>query len=201
MANLQFFKSHQLWKLHRKIAPIIFIPLFLTAFTGIAYRLGRSWMGLSEEKADILLIIHQGEFLGEPLVPIYVLSVGLGLIAMLVTGLTMVRLTQKKRKNPAKDSPLNARKVHQILAPILLLPLFLSASTGILSAIGTNWLGVSDESAEFLLTIHQGAYFGSVGKPIYVALIGVGLIAMIVTGINMTGIFRKKRAKVSSEKS
>lgn len=98
MANLQFFKSHQLWKLHRKIAPIIFIPLFLTAFTGIAYRLGRSWMGLSEEKADILLIIHQGEFLGEPLVPIYVLSVGLGLIAMLVTGLTMVRLTQKNVK-------------------------------------------------------------------------------------------------------
>ncbi|SKB11834.1 PepSY-associated TM helix [Planktothrix sp. PCC 11201] len=199
MANLQFFKSHQLWKLHRKIAPIIFIPLFLTAFTGMAYRLGRSWMRLSEEKADILLMIHQGEFLGEPLVPIYVLLVGLGLIAMLVTGLTMVRLTQKKRKNPTKDSPLNAKKVHQILAPILFLPLFLSASTGILYAIGTNWLGVSDESAEFLLTIHQGSYFGSVGKTIYVALIGLGLIAMLITGINMTGIFRKKRAKVSEE--
>lgn len=199
MTNLQFFKSHQLWKFHRKIAPIVFIPLLLTAFTGMAYRLGRNWLGMPKDKAKILLMIHQGEFLGEPLVPIYVLLVGLGLIAMIFTGLTMVRLTQKKRKNTATNFSLNARKVHQILAPILFLPLFLSASTGVLYAIGTNWLGVSDESAEFLLTIHQGSYLGAVGKPIYVAFLGLGLIALLITGINMTGIFRKKRAKTSEE--
>ncbi|VXD19552.1 PepSY-associated TM helix domain-containing protein [Planktothrix paucivesiculata] len=189
----------QLRKFHRKIAPIIFIPLFLTAFTGMAYRLGRTWMGMPKDKAEILLTIHQGEFLGEGLVPIYVLSIGLGLIAMIFTGLTMVRLAQQKRKNNLKDQPLNARKIHQILAPILFLPLFLSASTGILYAIGDSWFNFPGDFSELLLTIHQGSYFGPVGKAIYVALIGLGLIGMLITGINLTGIFRKKRAKLSEE--
>ncbi|CAD5913689.1 PepSY-associated TM helix [Planktothrix tepida] len=191
MQNLQFRKFH------RKIAPIVFIPLFLTAFTGMTYRLGRNLMGLSEEKADFLLIIHQGEFLGEGLVPIYVLLVGLGLIAMIVTGLTMVRLAQEKRKNAPKNSPLNARKIHQILAPIVFLPLFLSASTGILYRLGDSWFHIPDKISELLLRVHQGTYFGSFGRTIYVALIGLGLIAMLITGLNLTGIFRKKRAKIS----
>ncbi|WRH65320.1 MAG: PepSY-associated TM helix domain-containing protein [Planktothrix sp. GU0601_MAG3] len=195
MQNIQFRKFH------RKIAPIIFIPLFLTGFTGMAYRLGRTWMGMPKDKANIFLMIHQGEFLGEPLVPIYVLSVGLGLIAMLVTGLTMVRLAQQKRKNPPKDQPLNNRKVHQILAPIVFLPLFVSASTGILYRLGEDWFGMSSDASEFLLGIHQGSYFGKFGRSIYIALIGAGLIGMLITGINMTGIFRKKRVKASSEES
>lgn len=189
----------QLRKFHRKIAPIIFIPLFLTAFTGMAYRLGRTWMGMPKDKAEILLTIHQGEFLGEGLVPIYVLSIGLGLIAMIFTGLTMVRLAQQKRKNNLKDQPLNARKIHQILAPILFLPLFLSAATGILYRLGKAWFGMPSEVSKFLLGIHQGTYFGPFGRTIYVALIGLGLIGMLITGINMTGIFRKKRAKLSEE--
>ena len=32
-------------KLHRKIAPILFLPLLLSALTGISYRIGRSWRG------------------------------------------------------------------------------------------------------------------------------------------------------------
>lgn len=193
MQNIQFRKFH------RKIAPIIFIPLFLTAFTGMAYRLGRTWMGMPKDKAEILLTIHQGEFLGEGLVPIYVLSIGLGLIAMIFTGLAMLRLAQQKRKNNFKDQPLNARKVHQILAPIIFLPLFVSASTGILYRLGKAWFGMPSEVSKFLLGIHQGTYFGPFGRSIYVALIGLGLIAMLITGINLTGIFRKKRSKVSEE--
>ncbi|OIP68141.1 MAG: peptidase [Oscillatoriales cyanobacterium CG2_30_40_61] len=193
MQNIQFRKFH------RKIAPIIFIPLFLTASTGMAHRLGRTWMGMPKDKAEILLNIHQGEFLGEGSVPIYVLSVGLGLIAMIFTGLSMLRLAQQKRKNNLKNQPLNARKVHQILAPILFLPLFLSASTGILYRLGKAWFGMPSEVSKFLLGIHQGTYFGPFGRTIYVALIGLGLIGMLITGINMTGIFRKKRAKPSEE--
>ncbi|VXD13537.1 PepSY-associated TM helix [Planktothrix serta PCC 8927] len=193
MQNIQFRKFH------RKIAPIVFIPLFLTALTGIVYRLGRTWMGMSEEKGEIMMYIHQGEFLGKPLVPIYVLSVGLGLIAMIVTGLAMVQLAQQKRKNPSKNSPLNARKVHQILAPITFLPLFISALTGILYRLGKTWFGIPSEVSKFLLGIHQGTYLGPFGRTIYIALIGLGLIALLITGINLTGIFRKKRAKVSEE--
>lgn len=187
----------QLRKFHRKIAPIVFIPLFLTAFTGMTYRLVRSWLGISEDKAEILISIHQGEFLGKPLAPIYVLLVGLGLIAMIVTGLTMVRLAQQKRKNSSQNASLNPRKIHQILAPIVFLPLFLSASTGILYRLGNSWFHIPREFSQLLLRIHQGSYLGSFGRTIYVALIGLGLMALLITGINLTGIFRKKRVKAS----
>ncbi|MBR8826828.1 MAG: hypothetical protein DSM107014_02815 [Gomphosphaeria aponina SAG 52.96 = DSM 107014] len=82
-------------KLHRRLAPIIFLPFFVTAITGIIYRLGISWFGLSGDAAQILLVIHQGEYLGEQLKPIYVLLNGLGLIAMLVTGIIMSGLFRK----------------------------------------------------------------------------------------------------------
>ena len=189
-------KNIEFRKFHRKIAPIVFLPLLLTAFTGMFYRLGRNWIGISKDKAEILIWIHQGEFLGKPLVPIYVLLVGFGLITMIVTGLTMVRLAQKKRKNLSQNSGLNARKIHQILAPIAFLPLFLSASTGILYRLGNSWFHIPREFSQLLLRIHQASYLGSFGKTIYVALIGLGLITLLITGINMTGIFRKKRAKV-----
>jgi hypothetical protein len=29
-------------KLHRKVAPVLFLPLFLSAITGIGYRIGKS---------------------------------------------------------------------------------------------------------------------------------------------------------------
>ncbi len=32
-------------KLHRIVAPIVFLPLFMTVITGVAYRLGRNWFG------------------------------------------------------------------------------------------------------------------------------------------------------------
>jgi uncharacterized iron-regulated membrane protein len=67
--------------------------------------------------------------------------------------------------------------------------------------LGEDWFGMSSDASEFLLGIHQGSYFGPFGRSIYVALVGLGLIAMLITGLNLTGIFRKKRAKASSEES
>ena len=48
-------------KVHRKIAPILFLPLMLSALTGIGYRLGKSWFGMSGEQGEIFFIIYQGE--------------------------------------------------------------------------------------------------------------------------------------------
>lgn len=53
-------------KLHRKIAPIVFIPLMLSAVTGIAYRVGKSWFGLSKGFGNGMMMLHEGRFLGEP---------------------------------------------------------------------------------------------------------------------------------------
>jgi hypothetical protein len=82
-------------KLHRFIAPILFLPLFLTTITGVAYRLGRSWFNIPKGK-DFLLTIHQGGFLGDQLRPFYVLLNGLGLIGLMVTGMFMMGMFTKR---------------------------------------------------------------------------------------------------------
>lgn len=177
-------------KLHRQSAPIVFIPLILSALTGIAYRLGRNWFGLPKEIADIFLSIHQGEFLGKPLVPVYVLLVGLGLLGMIVTGFTMIKWQGKPSKSPPKK---DWRWFHRVLAPIAFLPLLVSAFTGISYRLGRAWFGLSKEQASILLKIHQGSYLGTTFKPFYVLLVGGSLLALLITGIQMTGIFRKRR--------
>lgn len=71
-----------------------------------------------------------------------------------------------------------------------------SAVTGITYQVGESWLGLPEEQIELLITIHQGSYLGSFGKPIYVFLVGLGVIAMLFIGIRMTGIFRKRLSPV-----
>lgn len=178
-------------KIHRQAAPFVFIPLLLTALTGVAYRIGRSWFGLSDEFGEFMMVIHQGEFLGKPIVPIYVLLVGLGLIGMIVSGVVLIK--QRKQSSQPKPVNLNDRKIHQILAPIAFLPFGISAITGIAYRLGRAWFGLSQDRAKILLTIHQGSYLGPTFKAIYVLLVGVSLVIMLATGIQMSGIFRKRR--------
>lgn len=177
-------------KLHRKVAPIIFIPLLLSAITGIIYRIGKSWFGMSGETADIFMVIHQGEYLGDQLKPIYVLLLGLGLIGMIVSGFTMI-IRRFSSERPAKR-PQDVRQIHRLLAPIFFAPLLVSAISGICYRLGKSWFGMSSEQAKIFMTIHQGSYLGSFLKPIYVLLVGLGLLGLIATGINMLGWFRKK---------
>ena len=88
--------SRKIRKLHKTIAPILFLPFLVTAITGIIYRLAQSWFGMSEDSLEILMEIHQGEYLGEQLQAIYVLLNGLGLIGMLVTGIVMTGILRKR---------------------------------------------------------------------------------------------------------
>lgn len=176
---------------HRKAAPIVFLPLLATAITGVIYRVGRSG-GMSGAIAGQVMSIHTGEFLGEAIVPFYVLLSGLSLVAMVVTGLTMWR-------SRSGNSPkLTDRKIHNKLTPILFLPLAISAVTGVIYELGQDWFGLSREQANFFMAIHQGSYLGSFLRVVYVLLIGVGLVALLITGINMTGIFRRKRKSIEA---
>jgi DMSO/TMAO reductase YedYZ heme-binding membrane subunit len=84
---MNFAKFRQL---HATMAPIVMLPLFVTVFTGVIYRLGKSWFGLSRDQVHFLMVIHEGEYLGQTWEPIYVLLNGLGLLWMLITGVTMV---------------------------------------------------------------------------------------------------------------
>ncbi|OIP75836.1 MAG: hypothetical protein AUK48_06680 [Oscillatoriales cyanobacterium CG2_30_44_21] len=85
-------------KIHRFIAPILVLPLLLTTITGVIYRVGRSWFGMSKDLGKVLLDIHQGSFLGSDLRTFYVFLDGLGLIGLIVTGIVMSGIFGKKRR-------------------------------------------------------------------------------------------------------
>lgn len=179
-------------KLHRNLAPILFLPLLLSALTGVAYRVGRTWLGLPRRFGDIMMAIHEGRFLGRPLVPVYVLLMGLGLVALVVTGITLIKQRRKTSDVQSNPTPFDFRLLHSFLAPIFFLPLLVSASTGVAYRLSTAWFGLSGEQAGFLMDIHEGSYLGSLLRVVYVLLVGLGLLALLVTGIQMTGIFRSR---------
>jgi hypothetical protein len=88
-------------KYHRYLALIICIPLALTVLTGMAATMTGEWslnIGLSRR---LLLEIHTGEILH--LEGIYPMLNGLGIIGLLVTGLSMSGLFNKTR--PKTDRP------------------------------------------------------------------------------------------------
>lgn len=174
--------------LHRKVAPVLFLPLLLTALTGVTYRVGRAWFGLPDSIADGLLTIHEGRFLGNPLVPLYVLLMGLGLVGLITTGLIMVVKRRATQAKPKRDR----RWVHRWAGMIACLPLLVSAITGIAYRLGNAWFGLSGAQVSFLMTLHEGRYLGNTLKPFYVLAVGAGLVVLLITGIQMTGMFRKK---------
>jgi DMSO/TMAO reductase YedYZ heme-binding membrane subunit len=179
-------------KLHRKIAPIIFIPLVLSAVTGLIYKLGKNWFGMSSEVADVMMSIHEGRFLGERLVPIYVLLVGMGLLAAIVSGVALLQRTLKRLQSQPKQ--FTWRSLHGWLSPIVFLPLAITAMTGIAYRLGKDWFGLSNKQASIFMRLHQGSFLSSSLQSVYVLFVGVGLLAMLITGIQMSGILRKRRA-------
>ena len=84
-------------KYHRQLAVIVFLPLLLTVITGVAYSILHELLGLNE-LAEIVLKLHNGEIIG--LEKIYPLLNGLGLIGMLITGISMTGLFRQKPNQP-----------------------------------------------------------------------------------------------------
>ena len=91
-------------KFHKIAAPIVFLPLFVTVITGVGYRLGRAWFGLTKDQIHFLMVIHEGGYLGENIKPFYVLLNGIGLLWMLITGLMMSGIFTRK---PPKQLTIN----------------------------------------------------------------------------------------------
>ncbi|AFY55491.1 hypothetical protein Riv7116_3010 [Rivularia sp. PCC 7116] len=83
-------KKQLLRKLHLTIAPVVILPLLITVSTGVVYRISKDWFGLSRNQVHFLMVLHEGEYLGKTLEPVYVLLNGLGLLWMLVTGGAML---------------------------------------------------------------------------------------------------------------
>ncbi len=81
------------------------------------------------------------------------------------------------------------RKYHRLIAISVCLPLILSVVTGISITIALQWLH-QEELGGFLIKVHTLEIFGLEG--IYPLLNGFALIALIGTGLSMTGIFSRK---------
>ena len=86
---------------HAAAAPIVLAPLLLTVCTGMAYRLLKDWGGLERDQVHWLMMLHEGEWLGQAAEPLYVLLNGLGLIWMLSTGaLLLSQRWHRKTSDP-----------------------------------------------------------------------------------------------------
>jgi hypothetical protein len=78
---------------HRQIAIVLCFPLFLTVLTGMAYTILNEWFH-QHELAVFLIKIHSLEVLN--LQGIFPLLNGLGLIGLLITGLSMTGLFRQR---------------------------------------------------------------------------------------------------------
>ena len=76
----------QVRELHRRVAPLVLLPLLITVLSGVSYRLARDWLGFSRDQVHWMMVVHEGEWLGADLEPVVVLLNALGLLWMLISG-------------------------------------------------------------------------------------------------------------------
>jgi len=117
--------------------------------------------------------------------PYYVLLTGSGLIFLIVTGLRMLR--QRAGKG-------TARRWHRVLGVIFALPLALTAATGMAYEAGQTWFDISEETADLLMSLHEGGWLGKKYKVYYVLVTGCGLLSAGFFGL---ALLRRKRAASS----
>lgn len=91
------------------------------------------------------------------------------------------------------------RKYHRLLAPIICLPLALTIITGMAATLIEEWHLNLGLTRSLILSLHTGEIFHLEG--IYPILNGLGLVGMLVTGMSLTGLFRKRSASGSSSGS
>jgi hypothetical protein len=78
------------------------------------------------------------------------------------------------------------RRLHAALAPLVLLPLLLTVSTGLGYRLLRDWGGLGRDQAHVLMVLHEGEWltrwFGANGETVYVLLNGLGLLWMLFSG-------------------
>lgn len=90
------------------------------------------------------------------------------------------------------------RKYHRLIATLLCLPLLVTALTGISLVIANTWFH-QEELTAFLITVHTFQIFKL--DAILPLLNGLGLVGLVATGLNLTGLFAKRhRSKQLGER-
>jgi hypothetical protein len=96
-----------------------------------------------------------------------------------------------------KQRSLNIRTIHRTIAPIMLLPLLLTAITGVIYQILD--LAGNGKTTKWLLDWHKGDFGVLNLEFIYPFLNASGLIILLFTGISMWIQMRSKRQTRSNE--
>jgi len=176
--------------LHRAIAPWLLPPLLFLAVTGMIYRIGRSWFGMSKETGNEIVRLHSGEwFVGSHASVVYLLLVGGGLLFLVGSGLWMWF------GSPAKGAK---RSSHRALAITFALPLIVSSVTGMAFHAGAKWFAWDEPVLDILMSLHQGTWLGKELRVYYIILLGGGLIGLCLTGLRLC--FRAAASRSRKEK-
>lgn len=162
--------------LHRRLAPWVILPLLFLAITGLIYRIGRAWFGMSKETGHEIMKLHSGEWMGTDVSVVYVLVVGGALLFLIGSGLYFWF------SGSAKSS---RRKSHRVLAIVFALPLMLSSATGMAYHAGSKWFRADASTLDILMSLHQGTWLGKELRAYYILWIGLGLIALCLTGLRL----------------
>lgn len=186
-------------KIHRYVAIVVLPLLAVSALTGLVYRLGRNWFKMSDETGKLVRSIHEGGYLGETVGPFYVLLTGGGLLLLIVSGVTMWRRSDlpggrggdgeggTKRIPPRRT----VRWFHRVASMVLLIPLAVTAVTGMGYRLTQSWLGWPKARAQWLMDVHQGTLlFGKDYRLYYILVIGLGLLVMLGSGVKLIKLFR-----------
>lgn len=174
---------------HRRFAPWIFLLAAVSAITGMVYRIGRAWFGMSKETGSTILDIHTGEWISPAISPFYLLIVGGGLLVLLGTGAFLLWQSRAKA---------GARYWHRVLAAVLMLPLTATVLSGVVYKVGEEWFGISDATGKLLMTIHEGRWLGQAGRPFYVLFVGLGLLLLGISGLRLLLPKRGGAAKIQA---
>ncbi len=150
----------------------------------MTYRVGRAWFGMSRATGDLILGIHTGEWMGDLLSSIYIYLVGFSLLAALVTGATYFW---------RRSGGGGIRRSHRVMGMIFLLPLLITAVTGMLNEAGETWLHLSEPSLKLLMSLHEGRWLGKVGKVYYVIVVGSALLGIGIMGLALWRSRKKAR--------
>ncbi len=102
---------------------------------------------MDRHTGDAVMNIHTGGWLGESVSPFYVCMVGLALLATLVSGASYLF---------RRGGGGAVRKWHRVLGAVFLLPLFVTASTGLLSEASDTWLHFPESFGKLMMTLHEG---------------------------------------------
>lgn len=161
--------------LYRKLIPILCFCLLATALTGIIVGLSKRLFQLPDRVVEILISLHQGMFLGDQIMPIYVFLLGLGAF-----GLGLKTIVEGRYSLLFQSLPPSVANAYRIIALIIVIPLAVCVETGVAYRLGIDWFGISSRETTTFLSIHGGSSLGTVLGISYLLAVGTALITLSI---------------------